>query len=587
MPWCQAAAGGFVPGHPLGSPQGFVLGSAWPARSWERWGNPCQPSSPELRDPGHSAPCSASRPAVLWCHPRMGCWGAGHGGRGEQDLSTDIYWQFANVKKGPEGAGDTQLTGAACTQGGGQPRWRVPRCLAPPEPCWAPFPGPGASWALSKRGCLLMLGLATLFVPLTFSSLYAVPFYGGFKVGWDPPPCPWKPRFASYTSPLALTSWGCPLSTSGWPAGTTAVPHVPGLPPFPPCCLAPPAALSTLGKWVRTASPLQRDSRHFAPCKERWETWHQGLSSCAALQSPPASCPLPEPCPSQLEPPGPSGVPEPHALLHSPSIHSMQHHWIWAGGNMVGQQQGLPPTSQSAPLAWAANASVALPSRIPACPQAGAPTAHQLLAWLERSILGQRDYCGHLGCPGNHWGPGDLQFPAALCFPLMSCLPNYKDKQGVQGITALQAGSLKGLAPREVQGPKHSRGTLGTGVRPAVGTGPALAEGLRVPAAAFAACHVRKDRAWLCVGSPAVFDPGTQGSSCCKLSSQPRLWSRSTQRTPCPGTATCKVGYRGLSGVWGRQSGAEVFTLPVVTRPGAAGNRQPQGQGWEQARAGV
>lgn len=48
-----------------------------------------------------------------------------------------------------------------------------------------------------------------------------------------------------------------------------------------------------------------------------------------------------------------------------------------------------------------------------------------------------------------------------------------------------------------------------------------------------------------------------------------------------PVWAPCKVGCRGPSGAWGRQSGAEVFTLPVVTQPGAAGNRWPQGQGWE------
>lgn len=69
----------FVPGHPQGIPQGFVLGSAWPAKNWEEWGNPCQPSSPELLDPSCSAPCMAPHPAALWCHPRMGCRGAVQG----------------------------------------------------------------------------------------------------------------------------------------------------------------------------------------------------------------------------------------------------------------------------------------------------------------------------------------------------------------------------------------------------------------------------------------------------------------------------------------------------------------------------
>lgn len=166
-------------------------------------------------------------------------------------MTTDVYWKFANVKGGPEGAGSAQLPEAACAWGRGQHGQRVPRCLAPPEPCCSPFPGPGASWALSKRGCLLTPGLAAFFVPLTFSTLYAGPFYGGFKGGWNPPPCPWKSRFASH-APLPCTDILGEPTEHIWVAcrDNSCVTCPRAYPPSPPHCLAPPAALSTSVKWV-------------------------------------------------------------------------------------------------------------------------------------------------------------------------------------------------------------------------------------------------------------------------------------------------------------------------------------------------
>lgn len=135
---------------------------------------------------------------------------------------------------------------------------------------------------------------------------------------------------------------------------------------------------------------------------------------CSPAVPPPASCPLPEPCLSQPEPPGPSGVPEPHPLPHSPSIQSTQHHWIWAGGNTVGQQQGLPLTSPSAPLAWAANASIALPSRILACLRAGVshcPPASGM------------DGKEHFGAKGLLWAPRVPWYPLGSSRPPVSSCP--------------------------------------------------------------------------------------------------------------------------------------------------------------------
>lgn len=196
------------------------------------------------------------------------------------------------------------------------------------------------------------------------------------------------------------------------------MPHVPGLPLFPPCCLAPLAALSTLGKWVRTASHPQRDSRHFAPCKERWETWHQGPSSCAALQSPPR---LPAPCQSpdclSRSPQAPLESLSPTHCPTPPPSTARSTTGFGLGGNMVGQQQGLPPTSPSAPLARAANASIAPPSRTLACPQAGVSHCPPASGMAGKEHFGAK---GLLWAPRVPWYPlGSSRPPVSSC-PLLS-----------------------------------------------------------------------------------------------------------------------------------------------------------------------
>lgn len=171
-------------------------------------------------------------------------------------------------------------------------------------------------------------------------------------------------------------------------------------------------------------------------------------------------------------------------------------------------------------------------------------------------------------------------------FPQWVQLPNYEGKQGAQGTAVLQPGIVKGFAPREGRGPGHSRGWRRAGGRSGASAGRG-AEGAGRARLQFVTS------AETCRGSPAVFDPSARGSCCHQLCHRqvglPAL-SPEPRHPPDPPSkhpATCKVGCQGLSGARGRRNGAEVFTLPVVTRPGAAGNRRPQGQGWEHARAGV
>lgn len=75
--------------------------------------------TPELWHPVQGTPSPSS--TVVPCCDGLPGSGAGCGGCGEWDLPTDVYWQFANVKKGPLGAGGTQLPGAACVWGESQP----------------------------------------------------------------------------------------------------------------------------------------------------------------------------------------------------------------------------------------------------------------------------------------------------------------------------------------------------------------------------------------------------------------------------------------------------------------------------------
>lgn len=98
VPWRKAAAGGFAHGHPLGSSQGFVPG--------------CRAACGQLgigkggENRASLHPLSCHTPARV---PLASPYAQQHHGAflgpaarewcGEQDLPTDVYWQFANVKK--------------------------------------------------------------------------------------------------------------------------------------------------------------------------------------------------------------------------------------------------------------------------------------------------------------------------------------------------------------------------------------------------------------------------------------------------------------------------------------------------------
>lgn len=175
---------------------------------------------------------------------------------------------------------------------------------------------------------------------------------GASKGAGTPLPAPGRPGLLPM---LSLTSWRCPASTSGWPSGTAAVPPKHSLPPTPASSSSSPPfpdswhLLLSSAPWQSGCErlSLQRDSQHFAPCKERWESWHRDPASCAAPRPPPGFLSPARALAAWPEPPCPSGVPVPHSL----PPHSLPLQHTTSVGSGWGQQQGLSPTSSSAPLA--------------------------------------------------------------------------------------------------------------------------------------------------------------------------------------------------------------------------------------------
>lgn len=208
----------------------------------------------------------------------LGCSWERDGGARRALFAHGCLLTICKCKTGPEGVEICACGGVGGTQGLlTASRWHPRLCPLFPSP-FVP------SWAVSKRGCLLTPGLAALFVPLTFSSLYAGPFYGGFKGGSDsplPPHCLQSPRWFPVSHCFAPTSWGCLLGTPGWPTGTAAVSPAPSSPAAWHLWLP----LALVGVGANGRSP-QQDSRHFAPCKQRWETQHWDPASCTALRPP-------------------------------------------------------------------------------------------------------------------------------------------------------------------------------------------------------------------------------------------------------------------------------------------------------------
>lgn len=99
---------------------------------------------------------------------------------------------------------------------------------------------------------------------------------------------------------------------------------------------------------------LQRDSQHFAPCKERWESWHRDPASCAAPRPPPGFLSPARARPAWLVTPCSPGVPVPHLLPYTPSLYSTNHPWDRAGARRRG-----PPAHPLPP--WRGQQMLALP----------------------------------------------------------------------------------------------------------------------------------------------------------------------------------------------------------------------------------
>lgn len=381
-----AVAGGFAYGHPWGSTPGFALGcqaACGPPGTGKAGENPDSLHAPSGSTPAEVA---LTRPFAQQRHGAFPAAGgrAGCGGRGEQHVPGDVYWQFANGKKrAPRGAGAP----SSRWLGRGSARAEGPLLPGTPRAPLCPFPRPRGQLGPEQTGLFAHAGISRSLCSFDFLLPLYRTLLWGLQRGLGPPSLSLETQVCFPCPPQALTSWGCPLSTSGWPVGTAAV---------SPVCTPPPPAPPLAAWHLRLPSaPWRSGCERPPPCSGIPGTLHPvrrggklGTRIQPAVQPHGphrASCPLTEPCPPWPEPPGPPGDPEPPSL--PPPLHSAQHPWIGARGHMGGQQQGLPAMSPSAPLARAADAGMVPASRITSCPPARAPAAHQLLARLERSVL--------------------------------------------------------------------------------------------------------------------------------------------------------------------------------------------------------
>jgi len=158
----------------------------------------------------------------------------------------------------------------------------------------------------------------------------------------------------------------------------------------------------------------------------------------------------------------------------------------------VGQQ--LPPASCSAPLAWAAN--LALPF-----PAAEFLAAHRLplptSSWhgWKAEFRSKGTILGNLGCSGAQRGPVGVFHTSRPQVPAdgFICLITRASRE--RRAPQLSSAASQRVLALERRGPGHDEGWRGAGG----GSG-----GQR---GAFAACHVRRDGARPCAGSPVAFDP--------------------------------------------------------------------------------
>lgn len=191
---------------------------------------------------------------------------------------------------------------------------------------------------------------------------------------------------------LALTSWGCPPSTSGWPAGTAAVPQNHSLPPTPaysssspPLSLSPGTSccLQHLGKVGANGCPCSGIPSTLHPVR-RGGNLGTGIRPAVQPRGPRlASCSLPEPGMPGRSPRVPLGsLWGPCASLTAPILSPSAARHI-CGIGLGPEVRALPHILLYPPFFWAAKAGIALSSRgIPGCPRAQAHAACQLLALL-------------------------------------------------------------------------------------------------------------------------------------------------------------------------------------------------------------
>lgn len=185
----------FVPGHPLGIPQGFVLGSAWSARNWEGWGYPCQPSSPELRDPSHSAPCMAPHPAVSWCHPGRVAGGQcrvrGHWGAG---FAHGCLLTICKCKKRPRGGRGHPAHRGCLHSGRGPAQVEGPPLPGTPRAPLGSFPWPRGQLGPEQTGLFAHAGISCSLCSFDFLFPLCHILLWGLQRGLGPPrPAPGSP----------------------------------------------------------------------------------------------------------------------------------------------------------------------------------------------------------------------------------------------------------------------------------------------------------------------------------------------------------------------------------------------------------
>lgn len=328
---------GFAHGHPLGSTEGFVPG-CWAACGLLKTGKgkTCHPSPPSCctrprcplqvftRQPG----CSPGTAVCQQSSARTAL-------RGEQDLPTDVYWQFAYVAKKPGGSRRDPAPGDCPCSGRGSPGPPLP---AAPRAPLSSFPRPRSQLCPEQTGLFAHAGISRSLCSFDFLFPLCQTLLWGLQRGLGPPPCPWKARFASHASTDIL---GVPTEHIWVACGDSSCVTEPHSPPnpgvfllFPPSPSLTPGTsccLQHLGKVGANGCPCSRIPSTLHPVR-RGGNLGTGIRPAVQPRGPRlASCPLPEPGLPGRNPRVALGS---LCLTHCPrtlSLYSTQHPWDWAG----------------------------------------------------------------------------------------------------------------------------------------------------------------------------------------------------------------------------------------------------------------